>query len=116
MPSDDKAARSAGSTLSFDGALTLADANQTRASLIAALQASKLVVLECNALREVDLSFIQCVIAAQRSAADQGKSLALAAPVEGSLREALVRGGFLSAPGSATRPDEAFWTTGGDVA
>ena len=113
MPDDGKTARSAGTTLSFDGALSLADANNVRTSLIAALQAHDLVVLECNALREVDLSFIQCVLAARRSAVDQGKSLALAAPADGSLREALLRGGFLSAPGADAHPDEAFWMAGG---
>lgn len=113
MPKRDKAARSAESTLSFDGALTLANVNDVRTSLIAALQANKLVVLECNAPREVDLSFIQCLLAARRSAAEQGKSIALAAPADGSLREVLLRGGFLSASDADPQPDEAFWTTGG---
>jgi hypothetical protein len=53
------------------------------------------------------------VLAARRSAVDQGKSLALAAPADGSLREALLRGGFLSAPGADAHPDEAFWMAGG---
>jgi ABC-type transporter Mla MlaB component len=111
----DNSAHSAETTLSFDGVLTLANANDVRTSLIAALQAHDLLVLDCSGLREVDLSFIQCVLAARRSAADQGKSVMLAAPAEGSLREALLRGGFLSAPGTQAHPDEAFWTREGAV-
>lgn len=112
MAKQKKKARSTASTLSFDGSRTLANANDVRASLINALQASNLVVLECNGLQDVDLTFVQCLLAARRSAAEQGKSLSLAAPAAGSLREVLQRGGFLSTPDASASPDEAFWTTG----
>lgn len=56
-------------------------ATDVRAALITALQASSLVVLEVGELRELDLDVIQGLPAA---------------PTDGSLRNALLRGGFLS--------------------
>lgn len=112
MAKQKKKARSTASILSVDGPHTLANANDVRASLISALQASNLVVLECGNLKDVDLSFVQCLLSARRSAAEQGKTLSLAAPAAGTLREVLQRGGFLSAPESNPSSDEAFWTTG----
>jgi anti-anti-sigma regulatory factor len=112
MAKQKKKARSTESTLSFDGTRALSHANDVRTSLIAALHASNVVVLECGNLEDVDLTFIQCLLSARRSATEQGKTLSLAAPAAGSLREVLQRGGFLNARDSNSSPDEAFWTTG----
>lgn len=112
MAKQKKKTRSTESTLSFDGTRTLSHADDVRTSLIAALQASSLVVLECGNLQDIDLTFVQCLLSARRSAAEQGKTLSLAAPAAGSLREVLQRGGFLSALDSHPSPDEAFWMTG----
>lgn len=106
-----KSARSsglAGPTLAFTGALTLANAEQVRASLIAALREQPSVVVDCSAADEIDLTFIQCLMAARRTAAALGKSTALAAPASGALKGALTRGGFLN----PSAPDAAFWMSG----
>lgn len=52
----------------------------------------------------VDLTFIQLVEAARRTAREAGLAFSLARPAAGQLREILERGGFL-----ATQDDEEFW-------
>lgn len=54
----------------------------------------------------VDLTFVQLLESARRSAAETGKSFALAAPASGGLLETLERGGFLSGGDAARRQ---FW-------
>ena len=66
--------------MSVENDATYADASDVRQSLVAALKANQLVVLECRALRATDLS----------------KSLTVTAATDGSLRAALQRGGFFS--------------------
>jgi anti-anti-sigma regulatory factor len=55
---------------------------------------------------DIDLTFVQLIESARRSAAESGTALRLAAPASGFVLETLQRGGFLSEP-----PDERtiFW-------
>lgn len=91
--------------LAFSGNLTVIEADDVCARLLSALAAHDAVAVDCAAAGEIDLTFVQCLIAARRSAAAAGKSLTLAAPASGALREVLQRGGLLDAAGE--RP---FWT------
>ena len=54
----------------------------------------------------VDLTFVQLMESARRSAREGGKDLSLAAPASGLLLETLQRGGFLAGDDAARR---AFW-------
>jgi hypothetical protein len=61
----------------------------------------------------VDLTFVQLMESARRSAREDGKVFALAAPATGPLRETLERGGFLAGDDAARRE---FWLMGsGDL-
>jgi len=62
------------------------------------------VVLDLSDLADVDLTFVQLIEAARRTAAADGKAIALAAPAMGVLLDTLERGGFLS-----SKQDNAFW-------
>ncbi len=93
----------------LDGSLTLRTIETTRAQLLEMMQRHASLEIDCSAATEIDLSFIQLLLAARASAQSAGKTLALAQPAAGTLRDALERGGFLGAvPGQATA-DEAFW-------
>ncbi len=64
--------------------------------------------LEVNlsGVTDIDLTFVQLIESARRSAAESGGSLRLSQPATGYVLETLQRGGFLSDP-----PDERtlFW-------
>lgn len=89
----------------LDGALTIREIDAVRGRLAAALSASASVEVDCSAAVEVDLSLIQLLIAARRSAAEAGKHMTMAQPADGALRAALIQGGFLPAEG----PEAGFW-------
>ena len=89
----------------LDGGLTIRSIDGTRSRLAAALSEHMAVEIDCSAAVEVDLSLIQLLIAARRSASEAGKRLALAQPADGALRAALTQGGFLP----AKEADAAFW-------
>jgi hypothetical protein len=94
-------------TLRFAGALTLPEAEAIRTSLLAGLHSeARVVELDCTDASEVDVSFLQIVVAARRTAAMKGKSITFSLPAAGALRDALERGGFIRSP------DDAFWMSG----
>jgi ABC-type transporter Mla MlaB component len=93
--------------VAFSGPLVVRTAKATHEALCAAFKAPGAVELNLTEVSEVDLSFVQIVEAARRSAAAAGREIRLSNPAEGALRDVLDLGGFL-APGDAARL--AFWT------
>ena len=89
----------------LDGRLTIRDIDTVRSRLAAALKEHETIEVDCSAAEDVDLSLIQLLIAARRSAAESGKQLTIAQPADGVLHAALLQGGFLPATG----PEAAFW-------
>ncbi len=89
----------------LDGALTVRTIANVRDVLLAALTDHQVVRVDCRAADAVDLSGIQILLAAHRSASEAGKQLVLAAPADGTLRSALEQGGFLDAAGG-----NPFWS------
>jgi anti-anti-sigma regulatory factor len=92
----------------FNGVLTIKNAEEIHAKFLEVLGGSGDIVIDTADADEVDVSFVQLLLAARRSAREQGRALSLSAPAEGLLREVLVRGGFVAA-------DAAFWGKGGDT-
>lgn len=83
------------------GSLTIATVEATHARLREALGGANAIVLDGSQIREIDVTFLQLLVSAQRTAARAGKSVHLAAPPSGVLAEALRRCGFAPA-GTAT--------------
>lgn len=88
----------------FAGELSIKTAAATHAELTAALEAHEAVSVRVGADAAVDLTFIQLVEAARRTAAEAGRVFALAQPAQGALLETLRRGGFTQGAGQ-----QAFW-------
>ena len=80
--------------LAMSGAHTVREATQSHAELLAALGANGDLLLDCTGVTEADLSFVQMILAAHRSATARGSHFALNAPPAGALRSVLERGGF----------------------
>ncbi len=75
--------------LVLTGALTVRTVRQVHADMLAAVRRNRHVRIDCSAASEIDLSFIQLVLAARRDAAATGGALALAHPADGALLERL---------------------------
>ena len=95
--------------LRLDGALHLPRIEACRDRVMAALQANQAVEIDCRDATDIDLTFVQLLLAARRSAASQGRSLTLAGPAEGALLAALQRGGFLPGPDAPDAAAFGFW-------
>jgi ABC-type transporter Mla MlaB component len=95
----------------LDGAQTVRTIQATHQRLATAMAEHQSIEIHCNAVTELDLSLIQLVLAAKRSADRDGKSLTLAAPATGNLRTALDRAGFL-ATAVGESGGEIFWLNG----
>jgi ABC-type transporter Mla MlaB component len=100
--------------LVLNGALTVRNVVAVHSKILNALQNHAIVEIDCDAATEIDLSFIQLLLAARKSAASRGKSLSLARPASGGLRDALARGGLLPAVEGVPGDDAAFWLKGAD--
>jgi anti-anti-sigma regulatory factor len=92
----------------FDGALTIRTIETSQAKLSEALAQSAAVEIDCGAASEMDLSFVQLLLAARKAAIKSGKSFSLLNPATGVLREVLARGGLLPVDGAAGG-DATFW-------
>jgi anti-anti-sigma regulatory factor len=81
--------------LNLTGRLTTRTSDETRQSMLSVLEtASGNLVLDCSEVTEVDVSFLQLLVATQRSAEPLNKTVAFLAPPQGVLADALRRCGF----------------------
>jgi hypothetical protein len=93
-------------TVKFSGSQTIREAEDAAHILRKALADHPSLVLDCDEIEEADLTFLQLVIAARRSAQKSGKAFALGATARGPLLAALDRAGI--------RPEgeHLFWFEG----
>jgi anti-anti-sigma regulatory factor len=94
-------------TIDLGGARTIRTAGQSHSLLLEALHAASSITVDCSGVTEADLSFVQLLLSARKSAAEFGKVLTLAHPAHGALRDILMRGGFLKADSPAG--ERGFW-------
>lgn len=85
--------------LVVDGARGVATVEETLATVREAMAGSAPVAVDCTELTSVDLTFVQLLLAAGRSAKAAGRDITVKAKKEGPLYSALAAGGFLAAPG-----------------
>lgn len=81
-------------------------------SLRQALTGHDRVAIATGAITGADITTIQLLLAARKQALASGKSLSLAAPPVGALRDLLIQTGCLDAAGRPLTPDGDFWTPG----
>jgi anti-anti-sigma regulatory factor len=90
----------AAATLPIGGSLTIPRSEETRRAIMEALNGGASLIIDCDEAVEVDVSFLQILIAAQRTAARSLKHAALKAPPSGALAAALRACGFSPPPGA----------------
>ncbi|WP_156460506.1 lipid asymmetry maintenance protein MlaB [Devosia sp. Root635] len=94
----------------ISGDAGLRAAQDIAGSLRKALTGHDQVAVATEAISGADITTIQLLLAARKQAQASGKSLTLAAPPSGVLRDLLVQVGCLDAEGQPLLPDGDFWT------
>jgi ABC-type transporter Mla MlaB component len=80
--------------LEFSGAATIRTAEDIVIKLKQALAESDTLIIVCDDLKEVDITFIQLIASARKSAMVLGKTLQVSAPIGGELLKTLNRAGI----------------------
>jgi anti-anti-sigma regulatory factor len=80
---------------------SIADAHQ---KILSAFDQDLPIVIDLDGVTSADLTLVQLLEAARKSAENRGRALSLSAPASGATRAVLERGGFLS-----TADRAAFW-------
>jgi ABC-type transporter Mla MlaB component len=120
-----------GACLRLEGALTMRTVETVRATLreaiapLAAVQEGNVSVaslaIDCSAATEIDLTFVQLLVAIRVSAQRLGGTVSLASAPDGALLDTLTRGGFRAVRetngtgGSVDANAAAFWFAGADA-
>jgi hypothetical protein len=84
-------------TVDLDGSRTIRNAEDTRDLLMEALKRPSPIRLNCSAVDEADLSFLQLLLSARKSAEAAGKALTLSHSASASFLAAVSRAGFATA-------------------
>ena len=98
--------------LKLDGPLILRTAIQTCSALSEALGKNEAVSIDCNAAADIDLSFIQLLVAARNSAQQAGRAVSLAKGADGTLLMVLNRAGLRPVNSVTPGDDDDFWFEG----
>lgn len=102
-------ARSSEGQVRLQGSLTLRDAKQMHSLLQAAISASREVEVDVRDVSNIDVSIIQLIVSARKSAEQRGRRLVLVTEPDGAFRAALAKAGFLGDDGACRHADEEFW-------
>jgi len=98
---------SAGTTsahrLALDGDLTIRTIGQAHKTLAFAITEASKICVDLSGAKDADLTLVQLLLSAHRTAQRDGKSLHLSQPLPDTLLSEVVRGGF---------DRDSFWTTG----
>ncbi len=85
-------------TMAAPQSVTIRNAGDFAVAMRDACGGGEDIALDCAALEELDLSFVQIVEAARVELLGAGKALSLSAPADGPLAALLQRAGFLADP------------------
>jgi anti-anti-sigma regulatory factor len=83
---------------------------ELRDQLITAIAQNDAVVVSAAKATSIDISVLQLLASAHRSAGAAGKPISLHAPTSGVLQQALQRTGFVSPAGEPLAREGEFWT------
>jgi len=105
-----------GVRLVLEGALTIHTVESVRATLREAIEppSGANLSIDCSTATEIDLTFIQLLVATRVGGQLLGRAVSLAAAPDGALLNTLTRGGFAVVRDSEAGPGTpgAFWFKG----
>jgi len=92
--------RSTADRIELTGAITIREIETVRRDLLAKLESKVPLEIDCSGITETDISLIQLVLAAEKSAAKHGAAIRLTQPYPEAVQQVLARCG-LAAPGAS---------------
>ena len=95
--------------VAMPAALTIREAERIQSQLLQAVREQEKIVVDCGAATDIDLSFVQLILAARKSAAALGKTLTVIPPASGALQDILWRTGILPSPAGPLPAEQSFW-------
>lgn len=96
--------------VALHGTVGLPDAAGLTEQLAEALAAHDRVAIDATGLAQADISLLQVLAAARKTADGAGRSLRLVAPLGGVLAQLLVRAGLVAPDGTPRGAADRFWT------
>jgi anti-anti-sigma regulatory factor len=97
-------------TLKISGDAGLRNVQEITGLLRQALADHSNIAVVTDTLTSIDVSILQLLVAARKSALAAGKTLTLRAPPDGVLHRLLLQTGFIGADGKSLTPEGDFWT------
>ena len=88
-------------TIELGQTLTIAVVDEIGRTLLDGLDRHQALAVDCDAATEIDITFLQLLIAAQKSAKNSGRQFGLKAPLPAVLTDAAARCGLAIIEGSA---------------
>lgn len=95
--------------LKFEGDLRIRQAAEVAASLLAALEANPAVAVATDDVTGVDVSILQLLIAADKTAANTGKTIKVLTSLGSVFRHALIKAGLLGTDGEPLTSEVSLW-------
>lgn len=92
------------------GKLGLRDATEVASTLSRALESHPSVTIAVAADADLDITILQVLVAAHKTAIRAGKILTLATSGDSVLRQTLIKAGFISPTGAPQTAEGQFWT------
>lgn len=96
--------------VALQGDLGLREASQVQDLLREALSAARAVELDVRGITGLDISIVQLIAAARRSAQQRGGSLSLVSEPNSIFATTVTRAGLLRLDGVVRTADEGFWS------
>jgi len=96
--------RSAADRIELTGAITIREIEAIRSDLRAKLQAKTPLEIDLSGITETDISLIQLMLAAEKSAANLGAVIRLAQPYPEAVQQVLARSGLDAAGATIWNP------------
>jgi hypothetical protein len=95
--------------INFAGVLSIRDGERLRATLLEAVRGHSQIEIGFDGVMSADLSTVQLILSARKTATSTGKSIALARPADGCLLDTLQRAGLVTPEASNPASGQAFW-------
>ena len=97
-------------TLKISGDAGLRNVQDIAGLLRQALEKHSAITVVTDGLTSIDVTILQLLVAARKSALASGKTLTLRAPPDGVLHRLLIQTGFVGIDGKSRTPEGEFWT------
>jgi ABC-type transporter Mla MlaB component len=97
-------------TLEISGHAGLRNVQDVASLLRQAMDNHSNITVATDGLNSIDVTILQLLVAARKSALESGKTLTLHAAPGGVLQSLLLQAGFVGSDGQSRTPEGEFWT------